>query len=199
MKISALVKLALVACFCSAFSAWCGDDELKPWEKLGISQTEWRMINDNHISEDKVREILTSGIGIGEYIAKPWQSLGLTESNWIDKRRSGLTSYDIELESKPIHRNWKGDSKSTMKSELGAFSKNKDLFLSFAVPGLQQARINEKWRARIMGGLAIGSIAGCVVGTIAEGHFEGIPIFLVLVPDMAWSFLDFKVALGKME
>jgi hypothetical protein len=115
MKRSALAESALVISLLCAVCAWSGDDDLKPWEKLGISQTEWIMIRDNRISEDKVQVLLRSGIGIGEYVAKPWKELGLTERAWIAKRRSGLTNYDIELEAKENSTTWKTDSKSVLK------------------------------------------------------------------------------------
>ena len=198
MNRSTIVMFALFSCLCCAAGAWGADDELKPWEKLGISQTEWKMIGDNHISEKKVNEILAAGIGVGEYVGKPWKSLGLTEREWINKRRSGLTSYDIELEAKPSRQDWKADSKSTLKTELSTVSSNKDLFVSFAIPGLQQSRLKERWRGDIMGGLAIMSLAGCLVGSVAEGRFEVIPL-CILVPDMFWSFFDFKITRAKMD
>jgi hypothetical protein len=75
-----------------------GQDDLKPWEKYGLSQTEWKMVQDNKIPTSKVEELLGAGISVGEYIKKPWKDLGLTEGDWIEKHRNGLSSYDIELE-----------------------------------------------------------------------------------------------------
>ena len=122
----------------------------------------------------------------------------MTEREWIAKRRSGLTSYDIELEAKESSKTWKTDSKSVLKSELSSIPQNKGLFVAFAVPGLQQSRLGEKWRSRIMGGSAIALVAGCVVGSIAEGTFEVRPL-VILVPDMFWSFFDYKAALAKSD
>jgi hypothetical protein len=102
MKRCDFFKAAFFSCLLYAAFAWSGsDDELKPWEKLGVSQTEWKMIVDNHISEAKVHELLAGGIGIGEYVAKPWKKIGLSEKKWIKKRRSGLSEYDVELEANP--------------------------------------------------------------------------------------------------
>jgi hypothetical protein len=197
MKRLSFVIVALFAGFTYISPARAADD-LKPWEKFGLSQTEWKMILDNRIPEAKIHELLQAGIGIGEYVARPWEKLGLSEREWIAKRRSGLTNYDIELEAGAYRRSAATDSNKSIPPEVPQVSESKGLFVAFAVPGLQQARLGEKWRSRIMGGVAIGSVAGCLIGSIAKGGFEPIPLCF-LVPDMFWSFFDYKVAVAKRE
>ena len=74
--------------------AFCQDDP-KPWEKYGLSQTEWRTIADSSISMNKVEELLRSGISVTEYAGKPWKGLNMNENAWIQKRRLGESQYDI--------------------------------------------------------------------------------------------------------
>jgi hypothetical protein len=175
-----------------------GQDNIKPWEKYGLSQSEWKIIQDNKISLDKVPLLLSTGISIGEYIKKPWKELGLTEGEWIEKRRAGLSSYDIELEMKSRHH-WKGETKDEPSLEFSSFSSNKNQLASFVLPGFQQLRLKESSRGTIMAGIAIASLAGCFIGTVLEENFETRPLYMVLLPDMLWSFVDFKITLGKMS
>jgi hypothetical protein len=186
---------------CVAAFTWSQslNDELKPWEKYGLSQTEWKMIKDNNIPLSKVEELLKAGISISEYIEKPWEKLSISERKYIEKRRSGLTAYDIELEQTSNRGGWKDENKGVPNSEVSAFSGSKELALSFALPGYQQYRLEHRWRAWIMSAVAIGSVAASIIITCADGKFEGTPLFVILVPDMFWSMMDFKFTQPKIE
>jgi hypothetical protein len=175
-----------------------GQTDPKPWEQYGISQTEWKIIQDKNISIEKLKEILAAGISVSEYAEQPWKNLSLSEHAWITKRRNGMTSYDIEVEQQIKQREWKGDNRGTMQAEIGAFSGNRDLVLSFVLPGYEQLRHGQKVRGRVMSGLAVGALAACVIGSFAQGYFEGIPLYFVLVPDMFWSMIDFKITAAKL-
>ena len=183
---------------CLPFASFC-QNELKPWEKYGLSQTEWKMIQDNTISLDKVQELLQTGVSIGEYIQKPWEKLFLSEGEWIEKRRSGLTTYDIELEMKSNNRLPNKDGDSTASSKSSYFSSTTNQLISFALPGVQQLRLKERSRGTIMLGFAVASLAGCVIGSIVQDDFEARPLYCVLLPDMFWSFIDFKITIGRIH
>ena len=192
-----IVIADLLICLCFALASF-SQDNIKPWEKYGLSQSEWKIIQDNKISLDKVPVLLSAGISIGEYSKKPWKKLWLTEGEWIEKRRAGLTAYDIELEVQSNRRQWKVDSKNVVPSEYSSFSSNKNRLVSLLLPGFQQLRLKEMSRGEIMAGLAIASLVGCFVVTVVEDRFEARPLCFVLAPDMLWSFIDFKITLGKM-
>ena len=198
MKNNPIIVYQLLICLSLAFASF-GQDNIKPWEKYGLSQSEWKIIQDNKISLDKVPVLLSAGISIGEYSKKPWKELGLTEGEWIEKRRAGLTAYDIELEVQSNRRHWKVDSKNVVSSEYASLSSNKNQLISFFLPGFQQLRLKEMSRGEIMAGLAIASIVGCFIGAVVEDRFEARPLYFVLAPDMLWSFIDFKITLGKMN
>jgi hypothetical protein len=174
-------------------------DAIRPWEKYGLSQGEWKMVQDNKISLDKVRTILSAGISIGEYCQKPWKRLALTEGEWIEKRRAGLTSYDIELEAKSNRRRWRTDADAAAPSGYASFSSGGNQLVSFILPGFQQLRLKQTTRGRIMAGLAFASLAGCLAGVVIENRFEARPLYFVLAPDMLWSFIDFKITLGRLK
>lgn len=198
MKTSTIIVSEILICLSFALASF-GQDNIKPWEKYGLSQSEWKIIQDNKISLDKVPVLLSAGISIGEYSKKPWKALGLTEGEWIEKRRAGLTAYDIELEVQSNRRHWKVDSKNVVSSEYSSFSSNKNQLVSFLLPGFQQLRLKEMSRGEIMAGLAIASLVSCFVVTVVEDRFEARPLYFVLAPDMLWSFVDFKITLGKMS
>ena len=172
-------------------------DDNKPWERLGLSLTEWKLIQDNNMPMSKVETLLKDGIGIGEYFNKPWERLDMTETKWIAKRRSGLTSYDIELEVRgeahndtsmqptPLHGN--------TFQEFDRSRENRELFASFFLPGYLQLHQKHNARGCVMVSLAAGSIAGCIAWSAAHGQFMPVPLLVVLVPDMVWSLIDHKV------
>lgn len=197
MKYNGIFIIGFVGCLCLVFAAFCQDD-LKPWEQYGLSQSEWKIIQDNKISLDKVHVLLSCGISIGEYSKKPWNELGMTEGDWIEKRRSGFTSYDIELEAKSNPRHWKVDT-NNVSSDYSSFSSGKNQLLGFVFPGYQQLRLKERSKGSIMSGLAISSLLGCLAGTLLENRFEARPLYIVLAPDMLWSFIDFTITLSTMR
>jgi hypothetical protein len=170
-----------------------GQDENKPWEKLGLSQTEWKMITDNNMSMSKVEQLLKVGISIGEYFQKPWEPLNMSEDQWIKKRRSGLTSYDIELEAQANNKNWKKEMRSDAGKDVHQLSESGEMFTSLCLPGYYQWHTDQKVKGSVMVSLVAGSLIWCTVGTISEKRFEVLPIVVVLVPDMVWSFIDYKI------
>jgi hypothetical protein len=170
-----------------------GQDENKPWEKLGLSQTEWRMITDNHMPMSKVEKLLKNGISIGEYLQKPWEPLKMSEDSWVKKRRSGLTSYDIELEAQNNSESWKKEMKNDAGKDVHQLTESGEMFSSLFLPGYYQWQTNQKVKSSVMVSLAAGSLIWCTVGSITEKRFEVLPIVFVLVPDMVWSFIDYKI------
>ena len=182
---------------CLAFASF-GQSDTRPWEKYGLSQSEWKLIQDNKISRDKAQTILSAGISIGEYCKKPWKAIGLTEGEWIEKRRAGLTSYDIALEVKSSRR-WKADTTTAAPSGYASYSSGSNQLISLVIPGFQQLRLKQTTRGRIMIGLAVGSLAACFAGAVIDNRFEARPLYFVLAPDMLWSFVDFKISIGKMN
>jgi hypothetical protein len=187
-----LKKFFLLALLTFILSAWSQDDD-KPWERLGLSQTEWKMIQDNNLNMNLVEKLLKYGVSIGEYLQKPWDKLGLTEDQWLEKRRIGLTSYDIELENKvDTTTSWKHSLKDDAGSDIKHISENGELFSSLFLPGSCQYRSSQKAKGSVMVGLAGGSVIWCTASSISKRQFNVIPIITVLVPDMIWSFIDYK-------
>jgi len=196
----ALVKkvsgLCCVACtILLLFNYLCSaQDESRPWERLGLSQTEWRLVNENNISMSKLEQLLKSGISVGEYIQKPWVPLGMTEEKWIKKRRAGLTSYDIELEAtRGNSEEWKKTMNNDAARDMQQLSENRELFSSLFLPGYYQYNVGQKRKSYVMIGLAGGAVAWCAIGSIANKRFEVLPVAVIIVPDMVWSFIDYKI------
>jgi hypothetical protein len=193
-----LLPVAFLVCLTFLFNLPAQDD-LKPWEKYGLSQTEWKMILDNKIPLKKVEELLKSGISVSEYIDKPWIKFKLSESAYIAKRRSGMSAYDIELERTTDRGSLKDANKGTFTSEAKPLSGSKDLALSFVLPGYEQHRLKHKTRSRIMIALAAGSVAGSLYLSVRAKTIDATPLFVILVPDMFWSMLDYKFSRENSE
>jgi hypothetical protein len=191
MNMTKKLSAAMTICICFFIASFAQDD-IKPWEKYGLSQTEWKVIQENGIPRSKVEQILKSGISVTEYVEKPWVKFNLSEKTYIDKRRSGLSAYDIELERTSDRSGWKKDNRGALKSEKTGLLRSKELLVSFVLPGFQQRKLNHTWRSRIMGALAIGSVAGSIYLSAADGKPEFTPLFVILAPDMFWSMIDFK-------
>lgn len=177
-------------------------DDSRPWERLGLSITEWNMIQDNNLPMEKVEELLKAGIGIGEYFDQPWITINLTEEQWIAKRRSGMTSYDIELEAKTIAPNSRTDDSAAAVNasfqEYDQSAETKGKFAGFFLPGYMQIKRGDTGKGAIMATLAVGSIAGCIGWSIAEKNFVSLPLFAVVIP-MTWSLIDHSVYQKKNE
>jgi hypothetical protein len=193
MKRISVVLVLLCAAFPSS-----GQSEIRPWEKYGLSQSEWKLVQENDISLDKVRTLLSAGIAIGEYCRQPWKRAGLTEGEWIEKRRAGLTAYDIELEAR-ANRRFRVDTTIDVPSGYSVLSSGKNQLISFVFPGLQQLRLKQPVRGNIMAALAVAALAVCAAEAMTQDEFTGMSLYCVLAPTMLWSFIDFKISLGAMH
>lgn len=169
-----------------------GQEQIDPWERLGLSKTEWIMIEENHMPMRQVEFLLKSGIGISEYFKKPWVELNMTEQKWIDKKRSGMSSYDIEIEAKSSNAEWKTEMKTGFRSEMSGVSENAESF-SALIPGFQQFKSRSVAKGIIMSTIALGAVTWCTAGSISDKRFNSLPVFAVLVPDIVWSYIDYKV------
>jgi hypothetical protein len=197
LKIALLSVLTLVL-----VAPLVAQDDTKPWERLGLSLTEWKLIQDNKMPMSKLESLLKDGIGISEYFTKPWEPLGMTEAKWIAKRRTGLTSYDIEQQSRAAE---KDTAMQPTPVTLNTFKEpdrsreTREQFASLFLPGFMQCKVDHKVRGRIMIALAVGSIAGCTAWSIAGDGFMPVPVIAVLVPVMGWSFIDHKLYLNSLR
>jgi hypothetical protein len=170
-------------------------DEITPWEKLGISQTEWMMIQEHHLPMSKVGELLQNGIGIREYFNQPWVELRLSESRWIAKRRSGLTNEEIAngISRPKRDDSWKTGNKEIVKSDFTAVSGQGQRLSALFLPGYQQFKGNRKLTGTIMVGISIGSLVWSGAGSIPKKQFYSLPVFTLFVPTMIWSLIDYSV------
>lgn len=175
-------------------------DDNKPWERLGLSLTEWKLITDSNMPMSKVESLLKDGIGISEYFEKPWEPLGMTESRWIAKRRSGLTNYDIEQQARMAQKDTTMMPTPDGYNTFEEFDRSKEtgeLASALLLPGLQQYRQHRKPQGRVMVSLAALSLAGTAAWSISVKQFMPLPLLVVLLPDMGWSFVDHKIHLTK--
>jgi hypothetical protein len=168
-------------------------EQIEPWERLGLSKTEWIMIEENHMSMSQVEDLLKAGISISEYFKKPWIELNMTEQRWVEKKRSGMSSYDIEIEAKAKNAEWETEMKSGFRSEMSGVSENAESF-SALIPGFQQFKSGSVAKGVIMSSIALGAVTWCTAGSISNKRFYSLPIFAVLVPDVIWSYVDYKIS-----
>jgi hypothetical protein len=175
-------------------------DDPRPWERLGLSLTEWKLITDSNMPMSKVESLLKAGIGISEYFEKPWEPLGLSEAKWIAKRRSGLTNYDIEQAVRMANNDTIMQPPSTPNTTFIDFKRpgeTRELASALLLPGLQQYRYKAIKRGRVMVSLAAVSVVGTVAWSIGVKQFMPVPLLVILLPDMGWSYVDHKIRLKK--
>lgn len=183
----------LIFLFFVCIAVCYGQEQIDPWERLGLSKTEWIMIEENHMPINKVEDLLKAGIGISEYFKNPWVELNMTEQKWIEKKRSGMSSYDIEIEAKANNAEWKSEMKSGFRSEMSGVSENAESF-SALIPGLQQFKSGSVAKGIIMSSIALGAVTWCTAGSISNKRFNSLPVFAVLIPDIVWSYIDYKIS-----
>jgi hypothetical protein len=176
-----MVLLFCVLCALPVAAAHMTPADKDMYEKLGLSETEWGMVLDSHMSLSKVKYLLKSGISIAEYFRSPWKDLGLSEEKWIGKRQSGLS--DNDMRAKAVKPEPSGNV-----SYIGAF------FL----PGCFQFSRGQTAKGWIMAGAAVVFITLCVAHSVSSKHFQPLGLVL-LVPDMIWSGIDIGVQINREE
>jgi hypothetical protein len=175
-----LISVCCVLCALPVAAANMTPADKEMYEKLGLSEAEWGMVLDSHMSLSKVKYLLKSGISIVEYFKSPWKGLGLSEGEWIGKRRSGLSDNDMRI-VKPA-------GSGGGASCIGAF------FL----PGCFQISRGQQAKGWIMTGAAVGFITLCVAHSVSTKHFQPLGLIL-LVPDMIWSGFDLGIQINREQ
>lgn len=176
-------KLFLIV---TLFSLALSETNLKEWERLGLSTTEWQLIRDNNMPIEKVESLLVIGVGISEYFERPWEGIGLTEEEWLHYRRKGLESLQVYYEVHPMVDQVPSEESIALETKL-----DYKRFQGFFLPGYCQWKADRKVLSVCQTSIAIGSITGTVVWCAKAKDAYPIPILFIttLLPDMIWSFL----------
>jgi hypothetical protein len=153
------------------------------YERLGLSLTEWNLVQQHHMSLDRVKSFLRDGISVAEYFREPWVSIGITEAQWFANRRRGLSDDDM-----------RGQGRTASAGEW-AFIQN------FFVPGLHQWIRHDYGKAAAMSGIAVVSL-GLYAGLRdtkknpkSIGFDYPVPFLIILAGDMLWSSIDIGVTI----
>jgi hypothetical protein len=157
--------------------------EEKEWEKLGLSQTEWMMIQKEKMPREKVELLLKAGIGIAEYFTKPWVELGLSEEEWILKRQKGMEDEDMAPRSRGTRDDWAP-------------------IHNFFLPGFHHFGRKQYGKAYTMSGIAVAAVGLTVVSVVAtqkkaDHGFSPMYPLLILGADMVWSSVDILMQINK--
>jgi hypothetical protein len=169
----------------SLFGMTMADKE--EYEKLGLSQVEWDMIQKSHMSKDKLHHLLKCGISIPEYFKSPWKELNLSEGEWLNRRCCGQSSGDI----KTIEENHQSGMGKIGTSEWTPIQ-------SFFLPGLNQFRRSQNLKALFMSGLALTGLGIFIAQSVTAKEFRPMGLF-ILVPDMLWSAIDIGIQIRHEE
>ena len=78
--------------------------EIMPWEKLGLSSQEYKEAKAYHISDEKIKFIVSSGVSIRTHLSQPWARYGISEEKWYTYVRKGFDHYRIKEEVERKHR-----------------------------------------------------------------------------------------------
>ena len=157
------------------------------YERLGLSQIEWEMIQKAKMPKSKVYELLKCGISITEYFTSPWLEVRMSEDEWVGRRKAGESSIDIK--TKERHR----------EEEAHKVSHDQWMTLQgFFLPGLHQLIRKEPVRGFFMSGIAVVGLGFFTYRTITTKTFQPMGLFF-LVPDMLWSGVDFGIQIQKEQ
>lgn len=186
MKSLSLNSTIILCCFIFPIFAMTPADK-DEYERLGLSQIEWEMIQKAKMPKSKVYELLKCGVSIKEYFASPWMEFGMSEDEWLSRRRAGESSSDIRLKEQrrtaEAHRVSKGEW---------------DMIQGFFLPGLHQFLRAEPVRGYFMSGIAVLSIGYFVYQTTSSKTFQPLGLFFLL-PDMVWSGVDIGIQIQKEQ
>ena len=151
------------------------------YEKLGLSQVEWDMIQKSHMSKGKLHHLLKCGISIPEFFKSPWKEINLSENEWLRRRCSGQSSAEIRT------------SEQNERMGIGKVASSEwTPIQSFFLPGLNQLKRHQTLKGYLMSGLAVASIGFFVVHSATTKTIQPIGL-LFLVPDMLWSGIDMGI------
>ncbi len=151
------------------------------YEKLGLSQVEWEMIKNSHMSKAKLHHLLKCGISIPEFFKSPWEELHISESEWLSRRCAGQSSAEIRT------------SEKNKEAGVGkALSSDWTPIQSFFLPGLNQIKRDQKLKGYVMSGLAVAGLGFCVAYSAMTKTFQP-PGLIVLAADMLWSGVDMGI------
>ena len=174
---SVFVVLGVFACPLFAMTAADKDE----YEKLGLSQVEWEMIQNAHMSTGKLHRLLKCGISIPEYFKSPWRELDISEGDWIGRRCLGQSSADIRLK---LQTQQDGVTKVSHSEWVP--------IQSFFLPGMNQLLRKEKGKGWTMAGIAAASLGVLAGYSLSTKTFQPLGLFF-LVPDMVWSGVDMGI------
>jgi hypothetical protein len=151
------------------------------YEKLGLSQVEWGMIQNAHMSKGKLHHLLKCGISIPEFFKSPWEQLHISEGEWLSRRCSGQSSTEI--------------STCELNKQCGigkASSSDWTPIQSFFLPGLNQIKRDKKLKGYTMSGLAVGGLGLFVAYSATTKKFQPFGL-IILAADMLWSGVDMGI------
>jgi hypothetical protein len=166
----------------SAYSMTAADKE--EYEKLGLSQVEWEMIQNAHISKNKLYHLLKCGISIPEYFKSPWIELDMSENEWLTKRCRGLSTSDMRTSNRP--------APETTRPPYDEWAPIRSFFL----PGVTQIVRRQKLKGWTMAGIAVLSAGACASYSLSSKTFQPLPLAF-LVPDMLLSAIDIGIQVKK--
>jgi hypothetical protein len=154
---------------------------LKPWEKLGITSKEYAAANERGISEDSIKIITSYGIGIFEYISEPWKTDSISREKWLEYHKNGFTSKNITDKVTDT-------TKNMFKIELGSDFNPQNKSALGLIPGYCQIKSGRKRLGTaqiIVGGVGVVGVVSC---SFVKPSAAPIPFLLCIIPVIPWSF-----------
>lgn len=156
-------------------------DELKPWEKLGITSREWHEAQVRGFPDDSIKIVVSLGLTVSDWFKKPWERFGFTVEAYLAYRLKGYSDEDLYKMQHP-------DTIEIVKSDFHADTRTVDKKLkSFLFPGYYQFKEGRRKTAIFQWSvIGVGAIATIGVSVYRE---DFTPVFIVAtVPVMFWSY-----------
>ena len=172
-------------------------EDLKPWEKLGISSKEYHECQLREFPEDSIKLILSYGINPIQFFKKPWVSINITLIEWMGYRKAGLTDQEIYLKLNPVLQPVNVQSK--LKIEWSNAEQKKEYSVklqSLLLPGYVQIT-SCPYKPQKITGIVMVSLAAVAIGStigwsVHEEYLMCYPMIGIMIPNMFWSYFNCK-------
>lgn len=173
--------LLIFAMFCLSSS-----EEMRAWEKHGLTSTEWKIAHENKVSVETLDTLTSMGIHVTEYISSPWVKIGITRAQWFEYRSAGMNDSAI------MRINTKQTDTSISKLDLSTdFNPEKKSALGL-IPGYCQIKSGRKQLGTAQIIVAGTGVAGMVACSFIRPAAVPIPFLVMVVPVIPWSFATQK-------
>ncbi len=167
-------------------SALLFSQDMRIWEKHGLTSTEWRIAKENGVSVETLDTLTSMGIHVSEYIVSPWDNLGINREQWFEFRSAGMSNSAI------AKLNNKQTDSTISKLDLSTDFNPEGKSALGLIPGYLQIKTGRKQLGAAMIVVSGTGALGMVACALFKPGAIPIPFLVMVVPVIPWSFATQK-------